>query len=55
MGGKHIGFGYPRSVLMLAACYLRGMRAETASERYGELHVRWAHRLSLKPLVQKIY
>lgn len=33
MGEKHIGFGYPRSVLMLAACYLRGLRFETVLQR----------------------
>ena len=29
MGEKHLGFGYPRSVLMLQACCLREMRTET--------------------------
>ena len=43
MGGKHVGFGYPRSVLMLAACYLRGMRTETVLQRDTENYMYGGH------------
>ena len=43
MGEKHLGFGYPRSVLMLQACCLRGMRTETGLQRDMENYMYGGH------------